>query len=377
MSGDWFHCRLKPISRAAGRSVVACAAYRTGMTLEDERYAMQRDFSRKNDVVTAFTLAPDSAPAWAHDVTQLWNAVEAKEKRKDAQLAFEWEVALPNELDHAQRENIARTFTGWLVAQYGVAVTTGIHEGGDRGNGLNDHMHVLMTTRPIDADGFAAKKLREFNTRPGTKNPEVDRVREEVADLINAGLEDAGSPERVDHRSFKARGIDRVPTTHLGPGATGYERQGHATERGDINRAIIAERLAWQQEELQPEITATLERELAERFGGEVEPDRPSAVPAPTDPVESVPSRSPPATPYEEAIAAFDAAMRPPITSLRQTGETSRGARLWQQTLELCHHAAEWAAGLGREARNYWQHYIGRGDPERDPADRSRDGPER
>jgi hypothetical protein len=231
-----------------------------------------RDFSRKSDVVCSFTLAPDGAPAWARDTEALWNEVEKKENRGNSQLAHEWEVALPNDLDAAQREALAREFSQWLVDVYGVAVTTGIHNGGDRGNGKNDHMHVMMTTRAIDADGWDTHKLREFSTKPGVANPEVDRVREHIAELINDALESAGSDETVSHLSFKARGIDREPTKHLGPKAAAIERRerdaGDGSDRADINRAIIEERLAWQREEVPPQITAAAERELSARFDG-------------------------------------------------------------------------------------------------------------
>jgi MobA/MobL family protein len=305
-AASWYHCQLKPIGRGAGRSAVACAAYRAGELLMDERYGRERDFSRKRGVVTSFSFAADDAPAWARDVERLWNAVEAHEKRKDAQLAFEWEVALPASLSDAEREAIARKFTGWLVQEYGVAGSVGIHSGEDRGNGLNDHMHVMMTTRGVDEEGFAAKKLRQFSTRPGAKNPEVDKVKECAADLINEALEEADSDERVDHRSYKARGIDREGTRHLGPAATAYERRGMETHRGDLNRdrqernrdrEIIEERLADQRaivESLQAELarqlgepaalTGPAERDLAARFGEDREhggeehgPEQPAA----------------------------------------------------------------------------------------------------
>ena len=38
-TASWYHCSVKPVSRSAGRSVVAAAAYRLGECLQDERYA--------------------------------------------------------------------------------------------------------------------------------------------------------------------------------------------------------------------------------------------------------------------------------------------------------------------------------------------------
>jgi MobA/MobL family len=273
-ASEQYHARLQAISRGDGRSAVAAAAYRAGGRMVDERYGTTRDFSHKRDVVIAFCFAPEDAPEWARDAERLWNAAEAHETRKNSQVAFEWDIALPAELDDARREIIARNFTDWLAAEYGVAGSVGIHTGKGRGNGLNEHMHVMMTTRSIDEDGFGAK-LRQFNVRPGGKNPEVDRVRETIADFINDALEDAGSDTRVDHRSFQERGIAWEPTTHLGPAAARRDREGVYTERGEANRRIIDERMA-EQEAALPEITAELERDLANRFG-DVEPQTPDA----------------------------------------------------------------------------------------------------
>ena len=280
IAGSWYHASLKPIARSAGRSAVACAAYRTGARLEDARYGLVRDFERKSDVVTSFTVARDNAPEWAFDAASLWNAVEANENRKNSQLAFEWEVALPNELSAEQREAIARHISQWLVDEYGVAVTAGIHSGGERGNGKNDHAHIMMTTRAVGESGWAKTKLRDFSTKPGKANPEVDRVRGQIAEFINEALDEAGSSDRVDHRSYAERGIELEPTTHLGPAASGMERRGgDRAGRGDLNRAIVEERLAWQLEQAEPQITAELEQDLAARFGDRAGTSSPPSLP--------------------------------------------------------------------------------------------------
>jgi hypothetical protein len=297
-------------------------------------------------VVDSTDFARDDAPEWARQCAALWNAAEGFEKRKDAQLAFEWEGALPASLTDERRADIVRDFTGWLVEEYGVAGTAGIHSGGGRGNGLNDHVHVMMTTRPVDADGFGAK-LRQFSVRPGAKNPEVDKVKEKFAECINDALEEAGSDERVDHRSFKARGLDREGTKHLGPAATAYERQGFETRRGDVNREIreenrareiIEERLRWQLEEAQPEITADLAHEFADRWG-DLAPEPPPVAaerlpqqgePLPADrladapPFAAEPGEAKRVTPWGYAWRAFTDRARSFASSLRDVWEDER-----------------------------------------------------
>lgn len=41
-----YHCSIQPISRGAGRSAVAAAAYRAGDKLLDERLMQASDFTR-------------------------------------------------------------------------------------------------------------------------------------------------------------------------------------------------------------------------------------------------------------------------------------------------------------------------------------------
>ena len=94
-----YHCSVKVISRATGRSAVAAAAYRSGERLTDERLGKCHDYTRKSDIEHREIIAPDRTPDWMLDWAQLWNGVEAAERRKDAQLACEVEISLPRELD--------------------------------------------------------------------------------------------------------------------------------------------------------------------------------------------------------------------------------------------------------------------------------------
>ena len=58
------------------------------------------------------------------------------------------------------------------------------------------------------------------------------------ADISNAYLERAGSRSRIDHRSNAERGIDELPTVHMGVAACQMEKKGIATEKGELNRNI-------------------------------------------------------------------------------------------------------------------------------------------
>src|SRR5437762_3465551 len=84
-----YHFSAKIVSRAQGQSVVASAAYRSGELLRDEHIGQDFDYTRKEGIEHSEILAAAQAPEWVFDRQALWNAVEACEKRKDAQLARE------------------------------------------------------------------------------------------------------------------------------------------------------------------------------------------------------------------------------------------------------------------------------------------------
>src|SRR5436305_7132881 len=105
-----YHFTAKIVSRAKGQSVVASAAYRAGQALPDERYGLTHDFTHKKGVDHSEILAPEDAPSWVFDRQRLWNEVEAVEKRKDAQLARELEIALPIELTDEEQVALARDY---------------------------------------------------------------------------------------------------------------------------------------------------------------------------------------------------------------------------------------------------------------------------
>jgi hypothetical protein len=270
MTASWYHCSVKPISRSAGRSVVAAAAYRLGDALHDEISVETHDYTRRSGVASSFTIAPANAPAWALDPERLWNAVERAEKRINSTLAREVELALPAAVSAEARMGIAQEFAAELVARYGVAVSAAIHKPDRNGDQRNHHAHILFTTRRFEADGLGAKTrvLDDRKTGPA----EVIHLRRIAADLINSALEDAGLDDRVDHRSFAARGIDQEPTSHLGPSAAGKERRGERSDRGDVNREIADHNrdlnaLVQQLTELDAEIAAAEEHALDTRYG--------------------------------------------------------------------------------------------------------------
>jgi ATP-dependent exoDNAse (exonuclease V) alpha subunit len=233
-----YSLHVKTVSRSAGRSVVAAAAYRAAETIVDERLGVVWDFTRKYGVLHSEIMAPADAPSWASDRAELWNAAERAEdtstRRQNATTGRDIIVALPHELSDAQRLAAVREFVAGLVERYGVAVDFAIHAPDRHSDERNYHAHVLMTTRQIGADGFGAKtrELDSFRTGPR----EIEAIRQEWERIGNRALEQAGIDERIDARSYADQGIDREATVHLGPVAAGMERGGEGSDLGDRNR---------------------------------------------------------------------------------------------------------------------------------------------
>ena len=264
-TATWYHCSMKVISRSTGRTAIAAAAYRSGTRLHDNQLDQTYDYTRRRGVENTFILAPDNAPEWAYHLESLWNEAQAKDNRKNSCLAREIELALPGGIDAEGRAAIAQEFSRHLVERYGVAVSAALHEPSRYGDQNNYHAHILFTTRRMDAEGFSMKTRELDERRTGAE--EVEHLREYAASLINSYLEDAGSGERVDHRSYADRGIDQTPTGHLGVEAAAMERRGEHSRIGDENREIAEHNRRIDQlvSELAA-VDAEIERELEKEF---------------------------------------------------------------------------------------------------------------
>jgi len=101
-----YHLSVTVIGRSDQRSATAAAAYRAGETIHDDRTGLTHDYSRKQSVYDSQILAPENAPEWVYDRARLWNEVERVEKRCDARLARELNVAIPVELNYQQKVDL-------------------------------------------------------------------------------------------------------------------------------------------------------------------------------------------------------------------------------------------------------------------------------
>lgn len=242
-----YHCSIKPVSRGAGRSGTAAAAYRAGVCLEDKRTGEIHDYTRRTGVEHSEIIIPAGVKAINRE--NMWNDAEAAERRKDARVGREFELALPTELTKDKRRELTVEFAKSLVNKYGVGADVAIHEPNRKGDQRNHHAHILITTRKITSKGMGEKTSLEREDKAlkaqgqATGREQIIALRAQWARLVNHYLEQAGYQEKVNHKSFVAQGVEHQPTIHLGPTVTAMERRGELTERGDINRGVMKERI--------------------------------------------------------------------------------------------------------------------------------------
>jgi Ti-type conjugative transfer relaxase TraA len=227
-----FHLSVKVISRASGRSAVAASAYRAAERLHDERLDRDHDFTNKDGVIHSEVLLPEGAPSEFADREKLWNAVEAAEKRKDAQLSREVEFAIPREMNKSQGIALARDFVKTEFVEKGMIADLNVHWDIGKDGLAKPHAHVMLTMREVGKDGFGAK-VREWN-----KSELVEQWRERWAEHVNQRLAELDIDARVDHRSLEAQGIALEPQDKIGPAASRIGGRGLEAERIEEHRAI-------------------------------------------------------------------------------------------------------------------------------------------
>ena len=254
-----YHLRATMISRSQGRSATAAAAYRVAERIEDRRTGLTFDYAARGGVDHTEILAPDHAPDWVYDRSELWNRVEESETRKNSQVAREVRVALPDELTHAQRLELVREFVRSQFVDRGMVADIALHAPGRAGDERNHHAHILLTTREIAAEGSVPGGGFTTKNRDWNKVEVLEGWREAWARDSNAALERAGIEDRVDHRTLVAQ---RDEALELASAAR--ERGDEGAELHETVRAMSLDRSplpqlslgAWQLKERGIEVAA-------------------------------------------------------------------------------------------------------------------------
>lgn len=244
--------RAQLISRGAGRSVIAAAAYRHRSRMIDEQTGIAyRSRGDAVELVHEELALPVDVPTWLHNAIDgrsvvgasevLWNAVEAFEKRADAQLARELIIALPEELTREENVALLREFVREQVTARGMVADWVYHD-----KPGNPHIHMLMTLRPLMEDGFGPKKvavldedgqpLRMAALDPSKKGKQVylrwagDKETMQAwkiawAEIASRHLALAGHDVRLDGRSYEEQGIGGLARQYLSPAKAASRRQ--------------------------------------------------------------------------------------------------------------------------------------------------------
>ena len=287
-----YHCSIKIISRAGGRSAVASAAYRSGEKLYNDETGITHDFTRKGGVILCEIMLPDNAPERYSNREVLWNEVQQIEKRSDAQFAREIEDALPAEMSREEQIECVRSFIQDNFVSEGMIADWALH---DKGDG-NPHAHIMLTLRGFDEhEKWLQKQKSVFaNSRDDKGRPVYDpslpsydpKNKKETSQYRIPQLDENGDQktrvregkgteylwekisipandwnehskaelwrsswaehcnrylkpeERIDHRSYARQGIDKEPTIHEGVVARQMEAEGKVADRCQMNREI-------------------------------------------------------------------------------------------------------------------------------------------
>jgi hypothetical protein len=159
-------------------------------------------------------------------------------------------VHVPPEMTRAQRVALVRRLSHELADRYHSAVDFAVHEPRPQADQRHHHAHILMTSRQVGPGGIGARTTLELSGTErhdrglGPSKEDLLWLRERWAQISNEALHEAGLTARIDHRSYKDRGIDREPKPLLPQSIVYSERlSGRSNPAGDEIRARYRERV--------------------------------------------------------------------------------------------------------------------------------------
>ena len=240
-----YHLEAKIVSRGAGRSAVAAAAYLSCSKILNDYDGIQHDYTRKKGLVWQEVFLPGFAPSEWKERSVLWNAVEENEKTKDSRLAREFVVALPIELNETQWEKLLSDFISDTFVADGMCADVAIHDPYPPGH--NPHAHIMLTVRPLDEKGnWQYKTQQEYLC---VKNGEEQGF---TADEFKAAQTE-GWEKQYQYKVGKkkvymtasaaeTKGYERASKY---PKSTKYGRQNPIAERWNSEEQLVLWRAAW------------------------------------------------------------------------------------------------------------------------------------
>lgn len=250
----WFTPSLQVLQRSKGRNAVAAAAYRSCTRLNEEQLGTQPDYRSKTGHVSTELFGVAGLEMDMDDIGTLWNKAERSETRKNSAVARELMVPLPHDWTDEQRRLCVRGLAEMLVARYGVAVMASIHR---PANGQNDHVHILFTTREVDAQMNFGKKTRVLDDM---KTGEVKKMREAVCRVVNEHAEANGADWYVYAGKFAEVVDGHIPTAHIPVNAPRELRDAMEAENRAIEEARpLLKRIMEESKETSAQVQAALQ----------------------------------------------------------------------------------------------------------------------
>lgn len=241
-----YHVHIGSKSGKNCKSIVASAAYRANEDLHCDKTGRMYKY-HKDEVVFSEIILPQNAAKRYKNREILWNEVQAKGKTIDAKYAVDMEIAVPNTWDDDTVKSAIRELMQPVIDK-GYIADWAYHKKDD-----NHHVHILIVDKPID------KTTGEISTRQLTKKeyakdadgnriPIIDpetgkqkidtknrnrklwkrvsvatnwideksRVKEWRAGWAEVANKRLTKEQQIDHRSYRERGIEKIPTRHRG-----------------------------------------------------------------------------------------------------------------------------------------------------------------
>ena len=261
-----FHCHIQAVSRSSGRTPTAMSAYRSGIKIVNDELGETYDYTKKGGVAFSEVLLCENAPAEFADREKLWNSVQAIEKQANARFCREVEVALPIEFSRDEQIEVVREYIRKNFTDKGMCADWSLH---DKGDG-NPHAHILLTVRPIKANGEWGEKRKDRYALDdnGNKIPIIDTItnkqkigaggrkmwerisvpttdwndrtkveewRKSWADICNEHL---NGRAYIDHRSYARQGKKQLPTIHEGYVARKIAKSGRHSNIISYNQQV-------------------------------------------------------------------------------------------------------------------------------------------
>ena len=244
---NYFHLEAKVVSRGAGRSAIAAAAYASCSRLYNDYDGLTHDYTRKHGCLYSEVFLPQYAPEEWKDRQLLWEAVESVEKTKDSRLARELVVALPSELSLDVWKGMLERFVREQGIDLGMCADVNIHDPYPPGH--NPHSHILFTMRPLDENGkWQAKTQKEYLCKRGGE--ERGFTANEFKTAKTQGWEKQYMYQFGEKKEYltpsEAEKIEGCIRTSKTPKSTRYGRQNPLTELWNSEEQIFAWRKSWE-----------------------------------------------------------------------------------------------------------------------------------